>query len=200
MNAREAVPLRQGLIEMGHPQPATPMKTDNSTATGIINKTIKQKRSKAIDMRFYWLCDRVQQGMFDVYWAPGLSNLADYPTKHHSGKHHKAVRPIYLSLKDSPRTMKGCIELLNYKKQSESKIEPVTEKQSSLSAIVKRTKRTKRISLKPKENRFLSHKLRVPGTQSKTKTQSKRQSRLLNRSSYNCGQLYLNPINQLLKQ
>ena len=53
LNAREAVPLRQGLIEMGHPQPATPLKTDNSTATGIINKTIKQKRSKAMDMRFY---------------------------------------------------------------------------------------------------------------------------------------------------
>ena len=91
MNAREAVPMRQGLIELGHPQLATPMKTDNSTATGIINNTIKQKRSKAIDMRFYWLQDRVQQGMFDVYWAPGLNNLADYPTKHHSGKHHKAV-------------------------------------------------------------------------------------------------------------
>ena len=156
---------------MGHPQPATPMKTDNSTATGIINKTIKQKKSKAIDMRFYWLCDRVQQGMFDVYWAPGLNNLADYPTKHHSGKHHNAVRPIYLSLKGSPRTMKGCIELLNYKKQFESRIGPVTEKQSSLSAIRKRTERIKRrrTSLRTKENRFLSHKLRVPGSQSGTK-------------------------------
>jgi hypothetical protein len=116
MNAREAVPMRQALIEMGHPQPATPMKTDNSTATGILNNTIKQKRSKAIDMRFYWLRDRVQQGMFDVYWEPGLNNLADYPTKHHSGKHHRKLRSIYLSEKDSPTTVQGCIELLNYKK------------------------------------------------------------------------------------
>ena len=69
MNAREAMPLRQGLIKMGHPQPPTPMKTNNSTATGIINKAIKQKRSKAMDMRLYWLCDRVRQGMFDVYRA-----------------------------------------------------------------------------------------------------------------------------------
>ena len=95
---------------MGHPQPATPMKADNSTATGIINKTIKQKRSKAIDMHFYWLCDRVTQGMFKVYWEPGYNNLADYPTKHHSGTHHKAVRGVYLYNKDSPRTVKGCIE------------------------------------------------------------------------------------------
>jgi len=64
------------------------------------------------------------------------------------------------------------IELLNYKKKIASKIGPVTEKQSSLSAIVKRTNRTnrtKRISLRAKENRFLSHKLRVPGSQSETK-------------------------------
>jgi hypothetical protein len=115
INAREAVPMQKALIEMGHPQPATPMKTDNSTATGILNNTIKQKRSKAIDMRFYWLRDRVQQGMFDVYWEPGLNNLANCPTKHHSGKHNKLLLSIYLSEKDSPTIVQGCIELLNYK-------------------------------------------------------------------------------------
>ena len=51
-NAQEALPMRQCLEELGHPQPATPLKTDNSTAKGIINNTIKQKRSKAIDMWF----------------------------------------------------------------------------------------------------------------------------------------------------
>ena len=55
MNAKLAVSIRQALIEMGHPQPPTKIKTDNSTANGIINDTIKQNRSKAIDMRFYWL-------------------------------------------------------------------------------------------------------------------------------------------------
>jgi hypothetical protein len=57
LNARAAVPLRTTLIELGHPQPATPLKTDNLTACGIINRTVTQKRSKAIDMRFYWVCD-----------------------------------------------------------------------------------------------------------------------------------------------
>jgi hypothetical protein len=28
---------------MGHPQPATPMQVDNSTANGIINNTVKQQ-------------------------------------------------------------------------------------------------------------------------------------------------------------
>ena len=58
MNVQEAVFTRTCLIEMGHPQPATKMKTDNMTAQGILTGTIKQKRSKAIDMRFYWLKDQ----------------------------------------------------------------------------------------------------------------------------------------------
>jgi hypothetical protein len=58
-NGKEACPLRIALEEMGHPQPATPMATDNNTASGIATDTVKQKRSKAIDMRFYWIRDRV---------------------------------------------------------------------------------------------------------------------------------------------
>ena len=53
MNAQEAVALRNCLEAMGHKQPATPLKTDNNTANGSINNTMKQKRSKAIDVRFY---------------------------------------------------------------------------------------------------------------------------------------------------
>jgi hypothetical protein len=48
MNAKELLPMRTTLDELGHPQPATPMQTDNSTACGITNKTVKQRRSKAI--------------------------------------------------------------------------------------------------------------------------------------------------------
>jgi hypothetical protein len=39
------------LTELGHTQPATPRHTDNSTTFGILNETIKQRRSKAMDMR-----------------------------------------------------------------------------------------------------------------------------------------------------
>jgi hypothetical protein len=37
------------------------METDNTTATGYNNGTIQQKRTKAMDMRFYWIKDRVKQ-------------------------------------------------------------------------------------------------------------------------------------------
>jgi hypothetical protein len=56
------------------------MRTDNSTACGIANTTVKQQRSKAIDMRFYWIQDRVKQGQFRMFWAPGSVNFGDYYT------------------------------------------------------------------------------------------------------------------------
>jgi hypothetical protein len=48
-----------------------------------------------MDMRFYWLQDRVEQGQFRVYWAPGKYNLADYFSKLHPPSHHRKMRPIY---------------------------------------------------------------------------------------------------------
>jgi hypothetical protein len=59
INAKEGAVLRTTLEELGHKQPPTPMETDNTTATGYINGTIKQKRTKAMAMRFYWIKDRV---------------------------------------------------------------------------------------------------------------------------------------------
>jgi hypothetical protein len=96
MNGQEAIPIRTTLEEMGHPQPPTPMQVDNSTAEGFANDTIKQKRSKAIDMRFYWIQDRTRQGQFLIYWRPGADNLADYHSKHHSAAHKRLLRPKFL--------------------------------------------------------------------------------------------------------
>ena len=110
--AQLAAPLRTTLEELGHPQPPTPMKTDNTTASGIISGTVKQNRSKAIDMRFYWLRDRVEQGQFKIHWAPGDENWADHFTKHHSPTHHKRVRPVCQHELSSPRDMQGCLDLI----------------------------------------------------------------------------------------
>ena len=62
MNAQEAVPERTTLIDPGHPHPPNPLKTENNTADGILNGTVKQKRSKALVMKFYWLKYRTEQG------------------------------------------------------------------------------------------------------------------------------------------
>lgn len=95
-NGKEACTIRTALIEMGHPQPATTIVTDNSTAEGLANDTITQRRSKAIDMRFYWIRDRTRQGQFRIHWKPGADNHADYFTKHHSPAHHRSIRNRYL--------------------------------------------------------------------------------------------------------
>jgi Reverse transcriptase (RNA-dependent DNA polymerase) len=96
-NGQETVHIRQILAELGHPQARpTQMTVDNSTADGFANKRLKIKRSKAIDMRFYWVQDRVEQGDFGIRWGSGKTNHADYFTKHHPPSHHIAVRPTYL--------------------------------------------------------------------------------------------------------
>ena len=96
LGAQEACGLRTTLADMGYPQPPTPIITDNNVAQGILNDTVKQKRSKAIDMRFYWLRDRIQQGQFIVHWKPATVNMADYYSKHFSPNHHIQRRPLHL--------------------------------------------------------------------------------------------------------
>ena len=128
-NCKEAESLRITLEEMGYKQGATPVETDNTTAAAIVNETCKQIRSKAIDMRFYWVRDRIKQGHFIVYWAPGATNKADYFTKHHPPAHHRHVRFDYLHRSDRYRlpdptrpdtkisqetdVPRGCVELSN---------------------------------------------------------------------------------------
>lgn len=41
MNAQILIPARQTLEDMGHKQPPTPIQTDNTTAHGILNSTMK---------------------------------------------------------------------------------------------------------------------------------------------------------------
>jgi hypothetical protein len=103
-NARDCVPLRIALEEMGHPQAATPIQTDNACAAGIVNETVKQRRSKAIDMHFYWIRNRIKQGQFIIHWRAGKDNLAYYFTKHHSPAHHKLMRSRYLLELHKPAT------------------------------------------------------------------------------------------------
>ena len=73
---------------MVHPQPATPMKVENSTYDGIMNRKIQK-------MRFYWARDRVKQKHFSIFWNPGVINLGYYMTKHHSPVYHKVMIPLY---------------------------------------------------------------------------------------------------------
>jgi hypothetical protein len=110
--AQSGAPLRVTLIEMGHTQPPTPLCKDNSAAFGILNKTIKHKQSKAMDMRYHWLTERVRKNQFDVYWQPGRENLGDNHTKQHSAQHHKDMHGLILHQATSLQLLGGCVKLL----------------------------------------------------------------------------------------
>jgi hypothetical protein len=92
INAKEAVCIHHMLTKMGHPQPLTPIQTDNSMAEGVVNLKVQPKHTKSMDMCFYWLCDCKAQQQFCFDWKPGKTNLADNFTKHHTLSHHKNER------------------------------------------------------------------------------------------------------------
>jgi hypothetical protein len=105
--------------ELGHPQSKTMVHCDNSTAISIANNTVKRQHSQSMEMRYFWVCDKIAQDAYNVKWHPEQENLADYQSKHHPGVHHQAVRPWYLHTKYSPsvlpratRPLKGCVGTL----------------------------------------------------------------------------------------
>ena len=53
--AKAMIPLRNTLIKMGWPQSPSPVQCDNSTVTGVTNKTMVKKMLKSMEMRLWWL-------------------------------------------------------------------------------------------------------------------------------------------------
>ena len=95
-NAQTIIHLRVLLKALGHPQPATPLKTDNSTACAFINRSFCQRKSKSWDKKYHWLRDKELQNLIGVFWDKGFHNDADYFTKHHPASHHTAIHSRYV--------------------------------------------------------------------------------------------------------
>ena len=104
LNAKYGFVIRNTLEEMVHPQPATPLQADNSTAEGTINRTI----TRSIESHGHEFLLTAQLGepkkSFQVYRPPVSLNLVDYYTKHHQAAYHRAILDIYLHRKEkNPR-------------------------------------------------------------------------------------------------
>ena len=67
ITAQEMIPHHQTLIDMGWPQPKSPIQTGNSTAAGVTNNTIVPRRSKMMGMQIWWLRCRASQDQFQYY-------------------------------------------------------------------------------------------------------------------------------------
>jgi hypothetical protein len=97
INAKTTISKHQMLTKLGHPQPHTPMQTNNAMAHALLTNKILPKALTAMAMRLHWVRCCNTQGQFCYYWRPGTPNLADYFTKHHPSSHHKSVRPTILT-------------------------------------------------------------------------------------------------------
>ena len=67
VNCQRGDALRIALEEMGHHQPPTPVFTDSATSDGFVTGNIRQRKSREINTRFYWVRGRVRQGHYLVY-------------------------------------------------------------------------------------------------------------------------------------
>ncbi len=64
INAKTAVSMRHMLEELSHPQPPTPMQTDNKTTNDLLTNKIMPKALKAMDMHFHWLrCQKLRDNL-----------------------------------------------------------------------------------------------------------------------------------------
>jgi hypothetical protein len=142
ISAKTAVSMQWTLKELGHPQPRTPIQTNNLTAHTLLTNKILPKALKAMDMRFHWLHFRTAQGQFCYYWRPGTQNLADYWTKHHPTSHHKsfcpqilmsATDPDYIKLTGTPR-INASKSFIKHVLKSPLFAEQIAAKQKTLAA------------------------------------------------------------------
>ena len=135
MTARTLVPVYITLTELGHPQGPTPLQFDNQCAKGILTDEIKQKYFKAMDMRFYWLRDRLQQKHLKNYWKLGAYNDGNYVTKNHLTKHYIMIRQKYVAnnitnltkpIRISPKTNPTYVNKFKIKKRNKKRKQRTT--------------------------------------------------------------------------
>lgn len=59
---------------------------------------MKQKRTKSVHTNFNWLNDRtVNHKQLNPEWAPGPTNLGEYPTKHHTITHQDSLLSLSIN-------------------------------------------------------------------------------------------------------
>jgi hypothetical protein len=81
MSAQKAVQHRNTLADFGYPQTTTLLRIDNTVALRLADNKLNKKRAKSMDMRYFWLADKVRQRHFRVTHIAGKFNIADHFTK-----------------------------------------------------------------------------------------------------------------------
>ena len=87
-----------------------------------------------MDMRYYWIQDRVAQKHFRVYWRRGHTNLSDYFTKHFPPSYHRSTRSTYLQSANHVASLRFCEGVLIPSRESamNGRIPPLDSSMSGL--------------------------------------------------------------------
>jgi hypothetical protein len=79
---REALWLRLFLTALNFPIPMPfPLLVDNQSAKQVAKSECITTRSKHIDVRYHFVRDHVQSGLFRIVWCPTTSMTTDIFTK-----------------------------------------------------------------------------------------------------------------------
>ena len=116
-NEKTAIGMWPALILLDLRQPATLLKTDNSTTEVFVNLKMKLKRSKIWDMKWHWFRDKEVLEKLRIYWDKGMNNDADYFIKHHPPIQNCQILPRYIHtsslVRKIPQTTRLCKGVLN---------------------------------------------------------------------------------------
>lgn len=79
--SRQAVWIRNLLMEIAKPVSAIPIYGDNQGSLFLAGNEAQEKRSKHIDIRFHFIREQVQSGTVKLFFVEGSKNPADMFTK-----------------------------------------------------------------------------------------------------------------------
>jgi hypothetical protein len=103
---KEAIWLRQLLLDLGHPQiQATPILVDNRGSIELTKHPVFHARTKHIDIRYHFIREKVEDNTINIMHCPTLEMVADFLTKPLSTEKFKMCRSAMMHHSVSKR---GC--------------------------------------------------------------------------------------------
>ena len=97
--AQEVVWLRRLLAELDTPQEgATAVYEDNQGCIAMAGKEDVSKRTKHINIRYFFITDRIKKKEVSVVWCPTADMIGDYATKPLQGALFRKFRDLIMGV------------------------------------------------------------------------------------------------------